>query len=327
MERGTLYQLRNLINRRNVVKKVKSDVNANEAFFELVVTGHIITCAMEILGMSSIDEVPSSGVIQSPEEVWLKDDSERKAILEEVSSLVVEQYVDLSTIFSNPRSKHLPATTDHINAYACETLSLGLLFMEFKDAIREGDGNRVMRVWKYFLLLFKASGRKNYAIEALTLLSQYYLILPPHLAEQVKWSRFINVHGLPGHNISCDLHMEHLNRVAKIAIEGLGANKSQKAIQRIGKAIGTVSLSLENFDTISNVPAESGAHTTRSSEKDLLKIIKQLAKTKVFSTIPERRHKSFANMKTNLIRSLSELDLKKWMTDHYATVLNQNPNT
>lgn len=326
MERGTLYQLRNLINRRNVVNKVKSDVNANESFFELVVTGHIITCAMEILGMSSIDDIPSSGVIQSPDEVWFKDDNEREAILEEVSSLVVEQYVDLSTIFSSPRNEHLPATTDHVNAYTCETLSLGLLFLEFKDAIREGDGNRVMRVWKYFLLLFKASGRKNYAIEALTLLSQYYLILPPHLAEQVKWSRFINVHGLPGHNISCDLHMEHLNRVAKIAIDGLGANKSQKAIQRIGKAIGTVSVSLQNFDAISNVPAESGAHTTRSSEKDLLKIIKELAKTKVFSTIPERKHKSFGNMKTNLIRCLSESDLKKWMIDHYATVLDQNHN-
>ena len=212
--------------------------------------------------MSSIDDIPSSGVIQSPDEVWFKDDNERKAILEEVSSLVIEQYVDLSTIFSSPRNKHLPATTDHVNAYACETLSLGLLFLEFKDAIREGDGNRVMRVWKYFLLLFKASGRKNYAIEALTLLSQYYLILPPHLAEQVKWSRFINVHGLPGHNISCDLHMEHLNRVANIVIDGLGANKSQKAIQRIGKAIGTVSVSLQNFDAISNVPAESGAHNT-----------------------------------------------------------------
>ena len=93
--------------------------------------------------------------------------------MEKVSSLVVEQYVDLSTIFSNPRDKHnnLPGITDGVNAYACETLSLGLLFLEFKDAIREGDINRVMRVWKYFLLFFKASGqKKNYA---LTLLSQY----------------------------------------------------------------------------------------------------------------------------------------------------------
>ena len=50
---------------------------------------------------------------------------------------------------------------------------------------------------------------KKYAIEALTLLSQYSIILPPNLAEQLKWSRFVNMHGRPGHNISCDLHMEH----------------------------------------------------------------------------------------------------------------------
>lgn len=36
MERGTLYQLRNLINRRNVIKKVKSDMNACEDFLSLL---------------------------------------------------------------------------------------------------------------------------------------------------------------------------------------------------------------------------------------------------------------------------------------------------
>ena len=111
--------------------------------------------------------------------------------------------------------------------YSHEVLSLGLLFLELKDAVREGDGDRVLLDWKYLLLLFKASGRKNYAIEALTLLSQYHLLFPPYLAEQLKWSRFVNVHGFPGHNISRDLHMEHLNRLVKTAINGLGANKSQ----------------------------------------------------------------------------------------------------
>ena len=48
------------------------------------------------------------------------------------------------------------------------------------------------------LLLFRATGRKNYAIEAFTLLSQYHITLPSNLAEQLKWSRFINVHGFPG---------------------------------------------------------------------------------------------------------------------------------
>ncbi len=90
------------------------------------------------------------------------------------------------------------------------------------------------------LILFKATGRKNYAIEALTLLSQYHILLPCNLVEQLKWSRFVNVRGLPGHNISCDLHMEHLNRLVKVSIEGLGANKSEKSIKRVAKAMGVL---------------------------------------------------------------------------------------
>lgn len=299
MERGTLYQLRNLINRRNVVKKVKTDMNACEDFFELVVTGHVVACAMHLLGMSSIDEIPSSTVIQSPEDALMKDDSERKSILIEVATLIVEQNVDLSTSFSDSQSSNLakqsPATdSDSVYAYSSEVLSLGLLFLEFKDSIRPADGDRDFIVWKYFLLLFKASKRTNYSIEAFTLLSQYHLILAPHLAEQLKWSRFINTQGLLGHNISCDLHMEHLNRQAKI--DGLGANKSQKAIQRTGKAIGTLTSTLDKFDMANSVAGVSGHHSVRSSEKDLCRVINQLVKSEVFDTKPGRTHKSFPKM-------------------------------
>lgn len=103
--------------------------------------------------------------------------------------------------------------------------------------VREGDGDRVLLMWKYFLLMFRATGHRNYALEALTLLTQYFVTLPPNLAEQVKWSRFINTHGHQGQNISSDLHMEHLNRIVKTAIEGLGANKTEKAIIRAGKCV------------------------------------------------------------------------------------------
>ena len=88
------------------------------------------------------------------------------------------------------------------------------------------------------LLIFRATGHKNYAMEALTLLTQCFATLPPNLAEQVKWSRFVNVHGQPGRNISCDLHMEHLNRLVKTAIEGLGANKTEKTNCKSGEECG-----------------------------------------------------------------------------------------
>lgn len=47
--------------------------------------------------------------------------------------------------------------------------------------------------------------------------------------------------------------MEHLNRVAKNAIQSLGANKTEKAIERVGRAIGTIASLLQAFDAENQV--------------------------------------------------------------------------
>ena len=151
---------------------------------------------MTYLEMTSLDDTPSEAIVSR--KVWMEDDNVRRKILEDISSHIVDTHIDLTTAFKQPQDKTGAGT---VYDYACEALGLGLLI---------SDGDRIMSLWKYLLLLFKASGCKNYAIEALTLLSQYSIILPPNLAEQLKWSRFVNMHGRPGHNISCDLHMEHL---------------------------------------------------------------------------------------------------------------------
>ena len=66
------------------------------------------------------------------------------------------------------------------------------------------------------------------------------------------------MHGLPGHNISCDLHMEHLNKLVKVSIEGLGANKSEKAIKKVAKAMGALSKTTESFDSEAGVASPMG---------------------------------------------------------------------
>ena len=81
--------------------------------------------------------------------------------------------------------------------------------MEYEDAIREGDGNHVLQCWRYLLPIFKASGRTNYSIEAVTMLTQHQFTLTPRQAAELQWNRFTNVHGILGRNIPCDLHMEH----------------------------------------------------------------------------------------------------------------------
>ena len=107
------------------------------------------------------------------------------------------------------------SNSDRVNIYAKEVVSVGLLYKEFEDAVRERDGQRVFRCWKYLLLVFKATNRKNYSIKAFTLLAQQKFILSPRLSHQLLWSRFVNTSGKEGSNVPCDLHMEHLNRVLK----------------------------------------------------------------------------------------------------------------
>ena len=48
-----------------------------------------------------------------------------------------------------------PPETDIVTGYAKHVISLGLLYMEYCDGIREGDGERIIRCWRYMLLIFK----------------------------------------------------------------------------------------------------------------------------------------------------------------------------
>ena len=63
MEKGTLYHIQNFINRRNVTKTPKGNVNASEDFFEAVVVSYILAAVMQYLGMSSFDDYPLASIV------------------------------------------------------------------------------------------------------------------------------------------------------------------------------------------------------------------------------------------------------------------------
>eukprot|EP00731_Ephydatia_muelleri_P004086 Em0002g262a len=164
MDAGTLFQLREVINRRNVISDVTKDLTACEEFMELVTTAHVLTAAMHVAGASNLTDLSSK--ILSKENPTAAATSLVQTLCRQM--VTIEFIMDKSTCGSG----------DRVVEYAMETLSLGLLLLEFKDSIREGDGYRVLRCWKYFLLIFRATQHKNYCIEALNLLMQYYYILP-----------------------------------------------------------------------------------------------------------------------------------------------------
>ena len=106
MEPGTLYQLRNLIHRRNVRANPKEDVNASEDFVEVIRTGHILSAVMSLLQISSFDEMPPESIVSH--DIWMVDDAVRKQVLEGIASSVVNQHVQLSTVFKEGNDSDKP---------------------------------------------------------------------------------------------------------------------------------------------------------------------------------------------------------------------------
>ena len=192
-------------------------------------------------------------------------------------------------------------------------------YNEFEDAIREGDGKRVERCWKFFLLIFKASNRTKYALEALTFLA-HILILPPTLSQQLLWSRFVNTIGKPAHNIPCDLHIEHLNRTAKEAL-GQHSNLNPKSVRRIGNCLGLLRNVCKQFDQVTDNHSTSGRHVQSSESSDLVKIVEQLVCTKAFQKLHGRSHPSFKSFNGNILTDkIDENKFKAWMTTHIQNI-------
>ncbi len=301
-----MHQLRNLINRKNIPSEPKKGVNAYEEFLEVVGVAHVVAATMEMLQMEDMEADPLD--VDPTSMVQL----EKETVLHEYARQVVDKYVNLE-LLDSPSS----ASTDGILDYAKEVLSLALVYAEYNDAIREADGDRLIRSWKFLLLLFKASNRSNYSLDALNLLAQYYILLPPRLAQQLAWSRCVNTTGTEGGNIPMDLHMEHLNRACKTAVANLGANATPNAIVRIGKCIGPLSSLCSSYDRSTSVRPQSAAHSDAQFEDDLKKLVSELSdRSTVFKPTPGRKHSSFPTFSGSLVDTLDKEELLAWMQGH-----------
>ena len=73
-----------------------------------------------------------------PENLWMLTAEERKKTPNDRINGYFDNYIDISfhkTLTDDPKS------ADQVHIYAKRILSLGCFYMEYSDAIREGDGN------------------------------------------------------------------------------------------------------------------------------------------------------------------------------------------
>lgn len=210
---------------------------------------------------------------------------------------------------------------DDMYNYNTALLNEGLLFMNYLDAVAEGDGDRIIRQYKYLMLICKADGHsKNYALECLHLLFQVFALLTPRDAHRLIWNRGVNNHNTTGTNIALDIEVEMSNLHLKQAIKNLGVNVTENAVLRICKAEKSCRQLLSNVDKEIKRKSRSKAHSHKSPTMDLKDIVMGLVREDVFTIHENRKYRNFPDFDRDPTSSIDMSDLFYWINKHKKNI-------
>ncbi|CAB4018776.1 hypothetical protein AC249_AIPGENE19271 [Paramuricea clavata] len=166
---------------------------------------------------------------------------------------------------------------DCIYNYGCLNIILGLMLRDAKDSVREGDGERLLRVWKYLTFIFRVTGCYKYALAGLRLIASVNSLLSPRQAHRLTWNRFAGVKNGPGKRISRDLRVEQLNKIAKEEIRALGyPNINDESVVKATKVTAAVEKMINASKDELKLKEKSGQHCNRKLGKDFETILHQV---------------------------------------------------
>lgn len=185
------------------------------------------------------------------------------------------------------------------------------MWLAFNNAIKEGDGDRILTCYKFILHIFKAGRCFNYCKETILLLTQYHCLFSDRQKAQLKWSRCVNTKGHKGGNIPCDLHLEHLNCCLKGLIRGLHANVLPNAIRRASRSVVLVQKVCEIALDKTEVTKESGRHTRPAFNQECEAMVKVLDQQEVFMIRNARCPRTLKVLYSNLQQQILKHGLQK----------------
>ena len=276
---GTLAFFRTRLNRIAVTKELKKDVNACIDFISTVMKGHFLVCACGILGVTSLD-----GPLTLPPGLHKASAVEQLTFINDISKIVVER---CSLVQRSLTNETVVDNNDGVSNYArilCHYSSNSVM-------LGRKEMETILRCWKLFMPHFKIAGCTKYSLEALKLQFQLTITSSPNLAHQITWNRFVNVKGGAGNNIPCDLFNEHVNKQLKYIICNMGSSLTETALQRAAQSVTSLCHICERFDAQSGVPCRTTAHSTRSDNDDIKKVVGIVLQNKLLENIGHREHR------------------------------------
>ena len=350
---GTLYAARNAINAKNVSKDPSSNYYASSELVDKFTKAYVVSAALLHFKMESIESCPTEnkyeGVIGSDAEMKEYLLQNAKQVVKEftvldfpqipatgyqsnniVCDMCGKKYKQASTLEKHlsqvhgivePESDSQSETTkhhgttdeDHVLNYSKLSLTLGLLKLNHVDAIRMGDGERIIRLDKVFYLFYKAFNCSKYAYGLLETMLQTKVLLSERLAHRLIWNRTVNNNGQLDSNLPNDLDIEHCNKVFKDEAHSYRGVFTDKVVSRVSRSAMKTDMVLKNYDKVSKVVRPSGRHTPGDLTCDIVTLVQQFKARNLFGYVSGRRHSAFREFKLDQL-SLDMNDFRDWLS-------------
>ncbi|KAJ7373248.1 hypothetical protein OS493_012837 [Desmophyllum pertusum] len=303
-EKGTLRYFREKLQRRNVTVDVKHFENCEQLFLS---TGKCfaVQALVKFFNMESKDGRPTRN--RPPNNIY-------NSVLDKF----IDEYLIMPTPSTVPQIEDEPDTSDEQdfvrNCSLCLLQYFFLILIDFKDAVKEGNGERLATLHKQLLPHFKsAPGFNAYSIEMLINIIQNEVFLSEAEAHQCIWAATVNWKGGIRKNIEIDLLQENRNRDLK------KRSRAWVQIKRTRPLIAQADLS--GVRKANN----NSSHTHSSSSLDEGKILADLCEVKPFDFQPNGRFDSFPDIMADPLVSLDQEEFNKWFARHKRNLLLDAP--
>jgi L1 cell adhesion molecule like protein len=274
---------------------------------------------MKTLGMVEIHDTPKT----MPKRIDVLTKENKARLLLQTVRNVADSCIFNSMTESLDRISE-GVTPDHNEAdsvfnYATAVLKFGLLRRVSVMTTASGDGQRALRHWRFALLAYHQARKIKYRLESFLVNASVKALLPPRFAEEVKWSRFVNLTGGQGKNLDADYVLELFNNAVKTKLKTLGPNHTAKQVMEISRTAMFCDELAKMMSSQLDLAPVSRQHTDREVEKDRNLVLNELLQSNVFTFTPGRNN-SFKE-KVDVFSGINVFDLHQWINakkTHYA---------
>ncbi len=184
-ELGTLSNLREIVDRKQVDKKAKVFSTCDE-FLLHAFKSHMVAAICQILCVDN----PNANIPHTSSYQWL----------EETARSIVQATINVPE-----------ASKDSVFCFCRSFLHAAFLYIDLRSAIRYEDGPLIILHWQNWLVYFLGCDKQNYAAEAANLICNLKADLPKGMAYIATHNRTVNMTGRLGQGKPLDQLNEHYN--------------------------------------------------------------------------------------------------------------------